>query len=172
MRLILLLLTLWSSGTALASRVQRARLDDLTRGAQLVILGTLLTREAYWEGGRILTRNVVRVDETWAGAKPATETVEAVTLGGIVGNIGQQVSGEAVVPADTPAVLFLSAQHGVYRVVGLSQGVFAVTAGAGGTQLITRRLDGLEWAGGSGPERVPTSLEDLRARVREMDRAR
>ena len=152
--------------------MERSRLVDLVKGADLVLLGTALDSESSWQGGRILTRVRVQVEEVWAGIAPATGIVEVVTLGGVVGDLGQMVSGEASIARHDRVVLFLARQNGVFRVLGMAQGVFRVLAQAGEPEQVERALSGIAWVESSPAELFPDRLDALRGRVTELRDAR
>jgi hypothetical protein len=156
---------------AQASRVERARLQDLVTGADLVVLGSAISAQSYLSGGRILTRVTITVGEVWSGVTPESPTIDVVTLGGVVGDIGQLVSGEAAIPVGSQVVLFLVRQGDVLRVLGLSQGLFRVVAVPGAPARIERRMQGLEWAGDGPSEALPDRLDGLKARVLELRHA-
>ena len=169
-RFLIISLCMLSSLPAGAARVERARLGDLVRGADLVLVGRPLERQSYWQGGRILTRVRLAVDELWSG-ELTESTVEVVTLGGVVGDLGQQVAGEAVVPTSGRVVLFLSGSTLGLRVLGMAQGLLLVSESDGTPARVTRRLDGLDWLERGVAEPFPALLDDLRARVAELRRA-
>jgi hypothetical protein len=89
--------------------------------------------EAYavWEGGRILTYTRVHVDRPIAGDLSSNDVVWIRTRGGIVGHIGQQVEGEALL-ASGPSLVFLfrgaTSTSSTYEVTARAQGQFPVTA--------------------------------------------
>jgi hypothetical protein len=102
---------------------------ELVNGATLVFAGTPLESRSLWEGDasshgrRIVTYTRVRVDRLLDGK--GQEEVWIRTLGGEVGDIGQQVAGEAVLRAGEPSLFFLHDRpDGSHFVVGMSQGQF------------------------------------------------
>ncbi|MBI5511217.1 MAG: hypothetical protein HY903_20850 [Deltaproteobacteria bacterium] len=167
-----LLLVLLAAPVARATRVERASLESLVAGAGLVVLGHPLARTAFWDGGRILTRVTLAVDETWAGTPPAAGTLDVVLLGGIVGDLGQTVSGEARIPDAGLVVAALQQVEGRWRVLGMSQGLFEVRAERPGPPTVVRRLDGLAWLEDTAPAAFPERLDALRQRVMDLANAR
>jgi hypothetical protein len=70
-------------------------IDDLAKGSSVVLRATPLDQTSAWENGRIVTSTRMHVDRVVAGSAPSSSEVHVQTLGGIVGDIGQIVDGEA-----------------------------------------------------------------------------
>ncbi len=98
--------------------------DALVRDSSAAYLATPIEIKSVWEDGRIATYTRVHVDRVLAGS--AASEVWVKTLGGAVGNIGQQVDGEAVLRAGQQSVLFLTGYEGSVVVTGRGQGQFAI----------------------------------------------
>ena len=83
-----------------------------------------------WENGRIYTYTHVHVDRGIAGDLATGGDAWVRTMGGIVGNVGQRVEGEAVLAPGQASLLFLhtggTAPAGVYQVTARGQGQFPV----------------------------------------------
>jgi hypothetical protein len=160
------------SSVANATTARHTSLAELVRGSELVVLGTTEAREAFWDGGRIYTRSTVRIEEVWAGTKPKRDTVEVLTLGGVVGDLGQRVSGVANLPVGGRVVLFLATDdRGRYRTAGMAQGVTHVVDDDSGDPRVERRTGGLRLIGEAPTEPFPTSLSALRRAVEVLSRA-
>ncbi len=170
MRSTFVVILLGASTPALATTAARASLPELVAGADLVVLGTAGTPASEWDGGRIVTRVPVTVEEVWAGDAPAT-VVEVVTLGGVVGEIGQTVSGAPRLRRGERVVLCLRQREGRLRVVEMTQGAFFVVGPPAPDPAIRRRSFGLRLL---GPEvaPVPERLRALERAVKEADHAR
>jgi hypothetical protein len=109
--------------TAHATTVRWLNHGELARAADVVVVGRVAEGAAAWRGTRIVTTHRVRVEATWRG-KAAAE-IHVVTLGGVVGELGQHVAGEARLTEGERAVLYLVRDAaGDYHPVGLWQGVF------------------------------------------------
>jgi len=122
-------------------------MTDLVAGATLVVAGTPLDSRSLWEGDattgrRIVTYTRVKVDRLLDGT--AQDEVWVRTLGGEVGDIGQQVAGEAVLRAGQPSLLFLRGRtDGTLVVVGMGQGQYPLENGPlGGTARVRSPLEG------------------------------
>jgi hypothetical protein len=86
-------------------------LDELVGASAHVVVAKALPGESrsVWEdlpgGRRIVTYSKFQVERSIGGASPG-QTVEVRTLGGIVGDVGQAVEGDAKIAAGERAVLF------------------------------------------------------------------
>lgn len=115
---------------------------------------------------RIVTLTRLVELETVQGHGTASEHI-ALTLGGRIGDIGQKVHGEAILPPEAPVVVFLGSDHassGVgfhRRIVGMAQGSFEVDDGVQGRRLRpNRNLPKLIRRKGVGP----LAIEELGGR--------
>lgn len=116
-----------------ASTLRGLTLGELTRSAERIALARAVQSESQWalvDGSQrivTLTRFVQTTD--FKRAREPSQAIEdeflALTLGGRVGDLGQKVSGEASVPVDREALLFLSAESsGHRRILGMAQGAY------------------------------------------------
>jgi hypothetical protein len=118
-----------SPRSASASTFVELSVAELVSKSTLVVAGTPLDSRSLWEdseggrGRRIVTYTRVRVDRLIDGKVSGEVWVR--TLGGTVDDIGQNVDGEAVLPVEKPALLFLRAlPAGAHAVVGMAQGSY------------------------------------------------
>ncbi|MBI5069631.1 MAG: hypothetical protein HZB56_15465 [Deltaproteobacteria bacterium] len=124
-RLALALFALLVAAPAGAATVVTATVEELARSADLVVRGTVEARQARFHGARIYTTLRIRASAAWKGS--AAEVVEVEIPGGVVGDVGQKVSGVAAFAEGEEVVLFLRRGGGAaYGVMGLSQGKFRV----------------------------------------------
>jgi hypothetical protein len=113
--------------------------DELVRDSSGVAIVVPVEQRTAWEGGRIYTYTRVDVETSVAGTLPAEVWVQ--TMGGVVGDIGQVVDGEAVLTVGQRSLLFLHprgnlpaptqavAGEGPFRVTARAQGQFPVVLG-------------------------------------------
>jgi hypothetical protein len=106
--------------------------DALVRDSATVDEVTCVEQKSVWEGGRIYTYSRVVASRTLAGQVTSEAWVR--TMGGVVGDVGQLVEGEAVLQVGRPTVLFLhaTAAAGVYEVTARAQGQFVLAADGSG----------------------------------------
>ncbi len=153
-----------------ATSVRPLSIDDLARDATLVVVGHSDVGESHWQGGRIVTRTRVQVLETWVGGTTPGDVIEVTTLGGVVGEIGQMVSGAAPLYAGERLVLFLRAAGERLVPIELGQGVFYVARGADGVDRVARHKDAD--AASATARMLPSTLDELRQRTLEAKHAR
>ena len=92
-----------------------------------------------WESGRIYTYTQVHVDRAVAGDAAGATDVWVRTMGGIVGNLGQVVDGEAVLTMGRPALLFLHpGPAGTLQVTARGQGQFPLVVDAKSVSRLSR----------------------------------
>jgi len=159
------------SPVALATTVLRADVPSLTLHSDDIVRGRVLTLQSHWTGDklRIVTDVTVQVEETLKGRPAKTVTIRQP--GGIVGDVGQKVSGLAAFKPGEEVVVFLERRGPVHVVTGLAQGKFhldrlkdgSVRATPDGTA-DTLVLDPRSHAALS-PARTPLSLERLKAEI-------
>jgi hypothetical protein len=168
---------------ALASVVQALSLEDLTRKADLIVVGvggeTQARRSA--DGRLIVTDVNVDVQDVLKGSIKKGDAVVVTVLGGTLDGLGLRVPGEASIPQGRPALLFLyrngSAGNDL-RVVGMAQGMMPmqpndqgtmmIIPGGAGSALVDRGGDGkLQQAPAAlmQPEPAASLLERVRALV-------
>jgi hypothetical protein len=121
-----------------ATLAREITLRQLVVRADLAVDGTAEESTTVWEnvdgaGKRIVTYTRVHVGETVFGA--GGKDVWVRTLGGIVGEIGQTVEGEAELHVGERAVFFLHAREdGTHVIVDMAQGHFPVAVAVAGAQ--------------------------------------
>jgi hypothetical protein len=102
--------------------------DALVKDSSAVALVTPIEQKSVWENGRIYTYSRVHADTGVAGDVGTGEEAWIRTMGGIVGNVGQIVDGEAVLTVGRPCLLFLhQGPPGALEVTARAQGQYPVT---------------------------------------------
>jgi hypothetical protein len=179
--LLALLLGMTVLATALpahAAVVVNLGLPQLSEKAALVVRGTVEASQASWDssGKRIVTRTSIRIAAVLKGTATNADgtplkTVEVVTPGGVVGNIGQRVPGAARFVVGEEVVLFLESLQSGWTTLGLALGKFSIRPDDRGVIRAVRELDDLSFpvvgagtmvdhgAPGTPPEDLP--LDDL-----------
>jgi len=170
MRAALVLLTaLASAGGASAPRPAEATvlfaatLDELSREAGLVAVVTpTAERRSYWRDGRVVTDVVCAVTAAIKG--PAAPTALVRLPGGVVGAVGQSVSGAPELPAGVPVVVFLSPlREGARTVLSMAAGVLPMAAPGGVVSVLPARTEGITFLPGrpSPPATVVVPAQGL-----------
>jgi hypothetical protein len=143
---------------AAASVSVAVSLEELVGGSTLVVVATAAERESRWEelGGakRIVTYTRLTIDRAVVG-EPGKE-VWVRTLGGVVGNVGQHVAGDARIAIGSQSLLFLTRSGETHVVSAMAQGHYPLVAegdGSAGTKRL--RLAGSPDVGGLLPRPGP-----------------
>jgi hypothetical protein len=109
--------------------------EGLLQESSSVAVATPFESKAVWENGRIFTYTHVRVDRAVAGDLAQGAEVWVRTLGGIVGDTGQSVEGEAVLGLNQSSLLFLHAgPASSFQVTARGQGQFPMIKATDPTQ--------------------------------------
>jgi hypothetical protein len=119
---------LLTAAAALGATLRGLTLEDLVLESAAVVRGHVVAQTAARDPLLGLVReSSIAVDEVLAGE--AAATVEVVLLGGIVGDAGTHVPGEATLAIGDEVLVFLAdlgVGDGRMRVTGMAQGVFRV----------------------------------------------
>jgi hypothetical protein len=103
-------------------------LQNMAQQADVVALMHVNAQRSFWRDGRIYTVYTMQADESYAGPLQENAEIEVETWGGVVEGIGQKVDGALSLNSSAQHVLFLEKNNqGVYRTVGMAQGVFHVS---------------------------------------------
>jgi len=103
--------------------------DALVHDSTAAAIVTPVEQRSVWEGGRIYTYTRVHVDQGVAGSLATGGDAWVVSLGGIVGDVGQVVEGEARLHVGYPTFVFLrpdSQLAGTHVVTARAQGQFQI----------------------------------------------
>lgn len=130
-------------------------LDELSASSSHVVVAVAGEKRSAWEdlpgGRRIVTYTRFRIERS-VGDSPGEE-IEVRTLGGVVGNIGQLVNGDAKIGKGERALIFLlKTAKNTFVVNGLAQGHFPIRPDAQGNAKLFASPD----AGSILPRRGPT----------------
>lgn len=136
-------------------------LDALARDAALIVHVTVLRQSASWspESPFVFTDSVVLVDEVIGQAPGWTFRADALVvrqLGGVYGEIRQDVAGSGLLAPGDEAILFLVPKDERFAVLDLAQGRILLHRDATGT---LRAGDDAE------PGRAAPTYTALRARL-------
>lgn len=145
---LLLLSLLWLGSAARATSLVRLGLDSMTARAHCVAYATVEEVRARFadgagSGGTIVTDVRLRVRRGLLGAVDG-ELITIQHLGGVVGEIGQLVHGEASYRVGEEVVVLLARRPGGLFAVGMSQGALHVRRDASGVRRVHAELAGAE----------------------------
>jgi hypothetical protein len=136
--LALLLLAACLSATASAATLLAADLAQLVKMSDYVVLAKAESRACRKQesSGLIVTDVKLRVLTGLKGGSKPGEALTATLLGGSIGEVGLHVPGEASIPEDRSAIVFLrKTTGGELNVSGMSQGVLSI-AGQGSAAMV------------------------------------
>jgi len=164
-------LLLWLfAGQALASSALQMDVPALTHAASDVVQARVTSSRTEWteDHRRLMTFIELDVLQTWKGSPRGRLTV--VQPGGERDGLAQRVAGVAVLDVGNEVALFLERQGPLWRVVGLSQGVYRVERQAdGAARAVPVAVDGLQLVvppGSSPHPRAAVPLDELQGQVR------
>ena len=150
-------------------------LDELATQAQAVVQAQAVDRLSYWENGRILTRITLHIEEVWRNnsQEPLPSELDLVTLGGVVGEIGQVAHGAVSFEPGERAIIFLTRRAQTYRALGMAQGLFYIHPGAfiEASPTLKRRLEEIRLEGPHAVGPFPNTLKTLRRAVQRASHA-
>jgi hypothetical protein len=140
------------STLANASTVIAESVNELSSAATIIARGTIVKSQASLspEGHRIYTYSELSVTKVLKG--PKVRQLMVRQPGGVVGKIGQQVSGTAQFAPSEEVIVFLEAaedEKNVFEVRGLSLGKVTLVEKAG-RRLAVRTVSGLAFAQAAG----------------------
>ena len=129
MRTLIFALLSFICQQALATTMVPLSLNQLTKSADLIVRVTIENKTSAWDNQRIYTYSQAKVTETLKDKNPLRpKTITIKSLGGVVGDIGQQVHGSPHLITGKEYILFLiEPEPGTYFVFGMEQGVVALS---------------------------------------------
>ncbi len=158
-----------------ATTVKQFSLEEMVHKSQRIMLGRCVSQETYWNKHRtrIYTATRFEVTEDLKGESRRTATV--VTVGGTMDGLTQVVSGTPRFREREEVLLFLEAgKSGSWILLGLSQGMFLITADRRGVKTAHHASSGLHLIPGSPQSSTQTpipnrvELDRLLSRIRQL----
>lgn len=130
-------------GRADAGTFRALSVEQLARASRACVVGSVLQSESHWVTKRngkrvIVTDTRLGIEEHVDGDVEDSEIIVR-TLGGIVGDIGQIVHGEAVLTRAGRGLLFLAEApeaEGILRVAAMAQGHYPIATRGGVSRLV------------------------------------
>lgn len=151
--LALVLVTMSMSARLSAVLVEPMSIAELTKQADIILRGKVLSRTCEPSPGtQILTRVEIEVHEVWKGANPGAR-FQVVLAGGTLGNRRVVVPGQATYTPGEEIVAFLRKNdRGEGVTLSLCQGKFEIFTDATGKSFARNMFHG------NGPAEVQTSV--------------
>ncbi len=151
-----------------AATLEQLGLDDMTAKSTAIVRAHVTGSYTAASGAMIYTHYRLAVTERWKG--PEASTLDVVVPGGTAGVQRQSFSGAPKLEQGRDYVLFLwTGTRGLTYIIGLSQGLFELSAAENGEIQATRAASGELMFSPSGKQvhdqALRMSLKDLRQRV-------
>lgn len=162
---------------ARATIVEALTMTELVEAADHAALVEVVGLDPHYdELERIVTDVTVRVVEPLVGPTRPGDTLVVRRLGGVVGDVGLRIEGEASFVLGERVILFVQEVSGVLRPVGMSQGVLPVERDEHDDEVVRPGGAGLSLVhpGGAGLVAAPGALvvsrplDEVLATVREL----
>ena len=152
------------------STLEQLSLDDMIRLSTVIVRGKTQPTVSAYRSSIIYTHYQVQVSETLKG--PATNQLDMVVPGGAANQMQQTFAGAPTLAPGQDYVLFLwTSKSGMTQIIGLSQGLFLVTADASGQLMVTRSAANDRMVNASGQpvndSGMQMLLSDLRNRIKK-----
>ena len=149
--------------------LERLTLDDMIRQSTAIVRGKVTGSSAAFRGPVVYTHYAIQVTESFKGSP--VNTTDVVVPGGTVNRLRQTFPGTPQLRAGDEFVFFLwTGPSGLTQVIGLTQGLFSLPAGASADPVARRAASTeimLDQSTGQQvkDETLVMKLSDLRAHI-------
>ena len=149
--------------------LERLSLDDMIQKSTSIVRAKVAGSYAGFTGTVVYTHYQLQVSETYKGTTPAAS--EVAIPGGVANNLRQIFAGAPEFNTGDEYVFFLwTGKSGITQVIGLTQGLFAISAGSAADPVATRTASHeLMLEPGTArqvkDQTLVMKLSDLRARI-------
>jgi hypothetical protein len=152
------------------STLQQLSLDDMIRLSTVIVHGKAQQTTSSYRASIIYTHYQVQVSETLKG--PPASQLDIVVPGGAANRMQQTFAGAPTLAPSQDYLLFLwTSKSGLTQIIGLSQGLFVVSANATGQSIVSRGASTEPMVNGSGQpvsdSQMQMLLSDLRSRIQK-----
>ncbi|HVW83982.1 MAG TPA: hypothetical protein VHB50_04855 [Bryobacteraceae bacterium] len=166
-RALFVLAALFGSAVAPAATLQQLTMDQMAESATAIVRARVTGVSASLTGSTIYSHYKLQVTDSWKGFSPA----EVMVPGGVANGYRQSFPGVPELAVGTEYVMFLwtSPATGITHLVGLSQGLFNLSAQPDGSTVAFRPRIGEMILDASGKrvtdEPVRMKLTDMKSQV-------
>jgi hypothetical protein len=170
-RVLTVLMAIGTLASAWATTLQLLSTDNMIQQSTAIVRARVTGSTTAFRGKDIFTYYQLQVVETLK-AGPSPLTTVAVP-GGAAGGLRQVVPGAPALASGQEYVIFLwTSKSGLTQVIGLSQGLFAVTQNAAGLAVMVRPAAGSMMVNRSGEavadQPASMSLSSLRTAIQKL----
>ena len=173
MRKLLLwsLLAAWLAPAVHATTLLQLSLNDMIQQSTMIVQGTAKPSYSAFRGSIIYTHYQVQVSQVFKGSAGAS--IDVAVIGGAASGLRQSYAGAPTLIPGQQYVLFLwTSKTGLTQVIGLSQGLFTLVAGANGQPTAMRAAAAERMVNSAGTEvtdsDLKVSLSELKARIQSV----
>src|SRR5580700_6547674 len=127
--------------SAWATTLRKLSIDDMIQQSTAIVRVKVTGSSAAFRGKDIYTSYQLQVIENMKSGSTSSmpQSLSVAVPGGAAGGIRQMVAGAPVLASGQEYVIFLwTSKSGLTQVIGLSQGLFAVTQNSTGAAVIVR----------------------------------
>ena len=127
--------------SAWATTLRKLSIDDMIQQSTAIVRVQVTGSSSAFRGKDIYTYYQLQVIENMksASASNMTQSLAVAVPGGVAGGVRQMVAGAPALANGQEYVIFLwTSKSGLTQVIGLSQGLFAVTQNSAGVAAIVR----------------------------------
>ncbi|HEY7389516.1 MAG TPA: hypothetical protein VH640_13465 [Bryobacteraceae bacterium] len=152
-----------------SATLERLSLDNMIQKATAIVRATVTGSHVAQQGPLIYTHYTIHVTERFKG--PAAASVDIVVPGGTLNNLRQSFAGTPSFRTGDDYVFFLwTGPSGLTHIIGLTQGLFAMSRPSSGNPVATRTASSevmLDRATGHQvkDQTLVMNLSDLRSRI-------
>jgi len=156
---------------AWATTLQKLSTDDMIQQSTGIVRAKVTGSYSAFRGRDVYTYYQLQVTENLKSSFP--QTVNVAVPGGLARGVRQMVPGAPMLASGQEYVVFLwTSKSGLTQVIGLSQGLFAVTLDSSGNSVMVRPAAVSMMLNQAGQEiadqPVSMSLSDLRSEIRKV----
>jgi hypothetical protein len=137
-----IILLIGSLVSAWATTLRKLSIDDMIQQSTTIVRVKVTGSSAAFRGKDIYTSYQLQVIESMKSGSTSstTQSLAVAVPGGVAGGVRQMVAGAPVLANGQEYVIFLwTSKSGLTQVIGLSQGLFAVTQNSAGAAVIVRQ---------------------------------
>jgi hypothetical protein len=149
------------AGTALAGTFIVPDDKEMVKKADAIVIGTVEGAYAQEADNTIETVYEIRLDRAVKGVAEPNALIRVVAMGGVIGDRGVIVSGEAQYEQGERVLVFLTRDHGRWRTTDLTLGKFKFATTTTGERLLVRDMDDvLGWDRSGAVHHEPVRKEE------------
>ena len=149
------------------STLQQLSLNDMIQLSTAIVHGKAQQTVSSYSGSIIYTHYKIQVSETLKG--PAATQLDIAVPGGASNRFQQTFAGAPILAPSQDFVFFLwTSKSGLTQIIGLSQGLFAVSKNSAGLLIVTRGPSSELMLNGAGQAVSDSAMQMLLSDLRSL----